>query len=907
MEQDEPKSTIASYLPPPAPHTISPQAKKQRLNLPSPVHTRSTHSHVHSPNNNNSHSHGPKTPTNSKPILPPPAKPPTPSSMDMHAMDIRIKRERLDSLDALVLDQIADHSTDDEDHHDFHDDPDVDDILMNDNMPFTANHHRTTAQAAKSQTKSSGDETTHSIDNDKLIALVNGGSGARKGWILSQELQKLDASVFDLRALNKQEAVREQLGFALYKHANKCIVLICGGDGSQAWAASLIDKSLDVVYRKHGIKLRFPPTCVFPMGTGNDLSRSLGWGTMEPNHKNLVQYIADIHFCAKITKRWSDLDRWRVTYTFDDVHESKQIDVSMPPLEDDELDGATIRNILEHMEQPGDGDTADGDTKAKRMYTPEPSNGFSPIRDGQVIKYEIEPPRQWYIQQHPSAATYRHIQTFDPPLPSSFICYLSIGYDALVAYKFEQERRLHPERFTNQIKNQVMYVKHGFTEFFKPSEPITDDIDVFIDGERVTLPQQCRSLKLININSAMNGCFFWGQGKSRDFEYQQQHPPRLDDGKIEVMATRGVHDMLQYRVNLSHAQRISQTNDVVIRFKHIPSTGVAFQIDGEAWIIREKCTIQIQLHDKLPVVIGYNQPRGVQSWLQASLDDEHIVKAKESFRQRLRRKYKVDEQDESSNTEENTTNTNNNSTTNGNNEYESESPQSSPAPSNMVSDDDKDKTIVDKLLDQSSSSFMNMFNIKKPSTTPPKSEVELKEFHLADVDEHKEEKQAQTTEYKLDTKDYTVPPRKTITPHSSNESNSSSNSLKDVFNEMFKPNRNKKQSTPPKTDQSGDIDEEECIPEVDMEEYLRKNPNDKSNILQSSVFSPKTNHHHKQDGIFLDRFTWWKVTRAKNHDKAIDAEAAHDAITNDEHDNTVLRKSQSYQVLPRKGRSASLF
>lgn len=81
-----------------------------------------------------------------------------------------------------------------------------------------------------------------------------------------------------------------------------------------------------------------------------------------------------------------------------------------------------------------------------------------------------------------------------------------------MAYRWEQDRRAHPERYNNQIKNQVMYVRHGFSEFFKPSEPITEFVDLIIDDKVTPLPDQCRSLKLISINSAMNGCFFWGSG-----------------------------------------------------------------------------------------------------------------------------------------------------------------------------------------------------------------------------------------------------------------------------------------------------------------------------------------------------------------------------------------------------------
>jgi len=272
----------------------------------------------------------------------------------------------------------------------------------------------------------------------------------------------------------------------------------------------------------------------------------------------------------------------------------------------------------------------------------------------------------------------------------------------------------------------------------------------------------------------MNGLFFWGNGKSRDFEYQQSVTPKLDDGKIEVMGTRGVHDMITYRANISHAQRINQCNDLILKFVKIPKQGIALQIDGEAWIINKKCSLRVQIHDKLQTIIGYNQPRGVQEWLQASLEDDKIVKAKNEFRQKMKQKY----------------NTN-----------------TSQSSMNEQSSDDSEQDI----------------NI---------------------------------------------------------QTNSSDEDKQNIFSSLFR----RKQ-------------------EVDITEYVKNHPEikkDKNNILQSSIFSPKKNG---KDGVFLDRFTWWKVTRAKNHDKPIDAETAKDAISDNQHED--IRKTRSFTVLPK--RSFSLF
>ena len=55
----------------------------------------------------------------------------------------------------------------------------------------------------------------------------------------------------------------------MFRHVPNVKLLACGGDGTVGWLLSVLDK----------VTIEPPPAVgVLPLGTGNDLSRSLGWG-----------------------------------------------------------------------------------------------------------------------------------------------------------------------------------------------------------------------------------------------------------------------------------------------------------------------------------------------------------------------------------------------------------------------------------------------------------------------------------------------------------------------------------------------------------------------------------------------------------------------------------------------------
>ena len=82
-------------------------------------------------------------------------------------------------------------------------------------------------------------------------------------------------------------------------------VLCCGGDGTIGWVLSVLDRLRDRI-------TTVPPVGIIPLGTGNDLSRCLGWGGGYSG-QDLNAVVAEMLIADVVP-----LDRWSLAFKAND-------------------------------------------------------------------------------------------------------------------------------------------------------------------------------------------------------------------------------------------------------------------------------------------------------------------------------------------------------------------------------------------------------------------------------------------------------------------------------------------------------------------------------------------------------------------------------------------------------------
>ncbi|NXF36550.1 DGKD kinase, partial [Nyctibius bracteatus] len=156
-----------------------------------------------------------------------------------------------------------------------------------------------------------------------LLAFVNSKSGDNQGVKFLRKFKQFlnPAQVFDLMNGGPH------LGLRLFQKFSTFRILVCGGDGSVGWVLSEIDA------------LGLHKQCqlgVLPLGTGNDLARVLGWGSLCDDDTQLLQILEKLERAT--TKM---LDRWSVlTY-----EAPKQ---SPPALKEEENGDSNIQAHISH-------------------------------------------------------------------------------------------------------------------------------------------------------------------------------------------------------------------------------------------------------------------------------------------------------------------------------------------------------------------------------------------------------------------------------------------------------------------------------------------------------------------------------------------------------------------------------
>ncbi|XP_062550103.1 diacylglycerol kinase epsilon [Armigeres subalbatus] len=127
-----------------------------------------------------------------------------------------------------------------------------------------------------------------------LIVVANSKSGSSGSLEVVASMRGIlhPLQVFELESHGPQEALQ----WAIYAAPATCRILVAGGDGTVGWVLNtLLQMKVEPL----------PEVAILPLGTGNDLSRVLGWGAEGPDTFDAIEYLRKIETAEPV-----QLDRW---------------------------------------------------------------------------------------------------------------------------------------------------------------------------------------------------------------------------------------------------------------------------------------------------------------------------------------------------------------------------------------------------------------------------------------------------------------------------------------------------------------------------------------------------------------------------------------------------------------------
>ncbi|MGH0115616.1 UNVERIFIED_CONTAM: hypothetical protein FKN15_037939 [Acipenser sinensis] len=358
-----------------------------------------------------------------------------------------------------------------------------------------------------------------------VLVFVNPKSGGNQGtkvfqmfmWFLNPR------QVFDLSQGSPREALE------LYRKVPNLRILACGGDGTVGWILSALDE----------LQLNPPPpVAVLPLGTGNDLARTLNWGGgyADESVSKILCHVEDGNIVQ--------LDRWNLEVTRD---------------QDDQEEGA------------------------QKFPLSVFNNYFSLGFDAHVTLEFHESRDSKYMNIH-------WIHSFVVKNYMQLSCFMLNAH-----LKFAQV-------FVPTIENHfcIILVNLNLIWPWNPTlkiQRLPQSLFLFLpkcDGTDLTpkiqeLKFQC--IVFLNIPRYCAGTMPWGNtGDHRDFE-----PQRHDDGCIEVIGFT-MASLAALQVG-GHGERLHQCREVTLTtFKTVP-----VQVDGEPCRLAPS-TLRISLRNQANMV-----------------------------------------------------------------------------------------------------------------------------------------------------------------------------------------------------------------------------------------------------------------------------------------------------------------